>query len=191
MGGNPRNPIVKFHIFCRTDRPRGAGDSPVPTDAVQDRLPAQGGQLSVGHVVPDERGRVVHHFVGDRTAAVPVEYYHADHQLTAPRQPMTAVQRQEESDHVLQVNYADGPPPPTTTTMTSNSTTRPRRSVCHYDQRVQKLGDGRRNAAPNNSFLLKHSFFVFFSTGFTNTTVRGHWYRNSGTLFSSHTSYPC
>lgn len=86
------------------DRARGAGDPAVSANAVQDRLPAQSGQLPVGHVVPDERGRTVHQVAGDRTAAVQAEHYY-DVELAAPqRQPMTAVQRQEEPDYVLQVN---------------------------------------------------------------------------------------
>lgn len=90
--------------MSRLDRARGTGDQAVPADAVQDRLPAKGGQLLAGHVVPDERGRAVHQVAGDRTAAVQAEHHDAV-QFPAPqRQPMTAVQRQEESDNVLQVN---------------------------------------------------------------------------------------
>lgn len=84
---------------CCVDRARGARDTSVSADPVQNRFSAQGGELSVGHFVLDERRRVVHPVVGDRTAAVQAEHHDAV-EFTAP-QPMTAVQHQEESDNVL------------------------------------------------------------------------------------------
>lgn len=66
------------------DRARGTGDPEVSADAVQDRFPSQGGQLPVGHVVSDERGRAVHQVVRDRTATVQAEHHDAV-EFAAPR----------------------------------------------------------------------------------------------------------
>lgn len=82
-----------MNVFCTqrcdrtvfySDRARGAGNPPVPADAVQDRLPSQGGQLPVGHVIPDERGRAVHQVAGNRAAAVQAEHHDAV-ELAAPQ----------------------------------------------------------------------------------------------------------
>lgn len=84
-----------------TDRARGAGDPSVSANAVQDRVPAKGGRVPAGPFDPDERGRAVHQVPGDRATAVAAEHHDAVQFAAPQRQPMTAVQRQEESNHVL------------------------------------------------------------------------------------------
>lgn len=145
--------------MSRLDRARGTGDQAVPADAVQDRLPAKGGQLLAGHVVPDERGRAVHQVTGDRTAAVQAEHHDAV-QFPAPqRQPMTAVQRQEESDNVLQVN----------TTAALNVTTT---YVCRggdllFKHSLSQSGCGARTArGANDNTVTAFGGAIYITVGF-------------------------
>lgn len=97
---------------------------------------------------------------------------------------MTAVQRQEESDHVLQVNLH-------TPTVGRRRRRRPPRDhvapVYRYGRRVRE--SGRRNAEPDNSFLFKRFFSFSFPRDSLPTRRSAGRRHGDSTFFFPHDPY--